>query len=144
MNNIFKPKSKEEISSLLSNHKIASYNLQSYFKLSDRIVKEDFIKICNFLKVNPYDMEISHLSGKYYALFHEYFLDNKVKDIFSYYSSTPFKNRYGGIQFNNFEYSTKLKIIHWIDNPFYFAYPSDNFKNIVSYLYNKYSNILNF
>lgn len=144
MNNIFKPKTKEEISSLLSKHKIASYNLQSFFKLTNPVVKKELTKICNYLKVDPYDMEISFLKGIYYDLFHEYFIDCKVKDIFSYYSSQSYVDNYGERYSNIFEYSSKLKIIHWNNNTFYYVYPKNNFENIISYLYNKYSNILNF
>jgi len=141
INNIFKPKSKEEILHILSNYKINSYNLESFFKLIPN--KEEEIKmlksICKKLDISPNDMEVSMVNDFLRKLLNNYFDKASWKDPGEIIriNSGPFKNPWNDeLQYTKpYFYSIKYKLIkfdaHSPSMYSYFAFPKKDITKII-------------
>jgi len=141
IDDILKPKSKEDIIKNLKNINIPSYNLKSYFKLINSESEKHTLKsICKNLNILPEDMEITMSNN----LFTDSFLKplfNYEKYIISSYTITDTDNiNYpSSIYYNKtFNVNEKFKVIQikgfYYRDSYSYIYPKSLKNNISSIL----------
>jgi hypothetical protein len=134
INAIFKSKHKSEIDEIIRNIKISSYNLNSFFSLTTKSEADHLINICNFIDVNPKEMEISLIKGCIFDIINKYFdIDNED-------NYEVLENDYNG---KLYCYSPSLKIII-IEEPYshymYLVFPKRQFNNILYLIFKENEN----